>query len=145
MRGREVSELAIASAQHSDYLERAALLEADQAAREAEFGNDAAARKDARAALGLAQGQEVRALTALALAHSGDREAAGRLADQLSAEFPLSLLMKNYWLPTIRAGIELEAGNPNLIARLRQDVINPALDAARKLEERKARVHRGFA
>src|SRR5262249_36493538 len=32
-----------------------------------------------------------------------------------------------------------------LIARLRQDVINPALDAARQLEERKARVHGGFA
>jgi DNA-binding winged helix-turn-helix (wHTH) protein/tetratricopeptide (TPR) repeat protein len=111
-KARELSELAVESAQQSGYVERAALLEAEQAVREVEFGDAALARKNSRAAIVLSQGQEVRALVALALARAGDGLAAGRLADQLSADFPLNVLIKNYWLPTIRAEIELEGGNP---------------------------------
>jgi predicted Zn-dependent protease len=56
-------------------------------------------------------GREVRALAALALARTGDAGQARILAEQLDAEFPLSTLIHYYWLPTIRAEIELHDGN----------------------------------
>jgi len=44
----------------------------------------------------------------LALARGGDVTTAEKLADALNQEFPLDTLMQNYWLPTVRAAIELQ-------------------------------------
>src|SRR5262249_18998209 len=88
-----------------------AMLVAREALWEAWFGNPEAAARQARTALGLAPGRDVRALVALALAHTGDRNQAGKLADQLDAEFPASTLIHSYWLRAIRAEIELRDRN----------------------------------
>jgi ATP/maltotriose-dependent transcriptional regulator MalT len=45
------------------------------------------------------------------LARTGDRNQAGKLTDQLDAEFPASTLIHSYWLPAIRAEIELQGRN----------------------------------
>jgi predicted Zn-dependent protease len=56
----------------------------------------------------------VRLQVALALARAGDASDAQKVADKLNSEFPLGTIMQNYWLPTIRAEIEINRnrGNP---------------------------------
>jgi tetratricopeptide (TPR) repeat protein len=76
--------------------------------REVEFGNAAEGLKQAREALALAPGRDVKVEAALALSRSGDVAAAQKLVDALNQEFPLDTLMQNYWLPTVRAAIALQ-------------------------------------
>jgi predicted Zn-dependent protease len=80
------------------------------AVREAMFGNVEEARRQARAALDFEDSWETRALAAMALARVGDAAQARELADKLNAERPLGTLVQNYWLPAIRAEIEIQAG-----------------------------------
>ena len=110
-KARELTHQAVEFSQRNELKERAAMLIAREALWEAWFGNSEAASRQARAALSLAPGRVVRALAALALAHTGDRSQAGKLADQLDAEFPASALIHSYWLPAIRAEIELHGQN----------------------------------
>jgi len=46
-------------------------------------------------------------VAALALARAGDIARAQTLADDLSKQSPLNTMLNGYWLPTIRAAIEL--------------------------------------
>jgi tetratricopeptide (TPR) repeat protein len=110
-KARELTHQAVEFSQRHELRERAAMLIAREALWEAWFGNSEAAARQVRAALGLAPGRDVRALAALALASTGDRIQAGKLADQLGAEFPASTLIHSYWLPAIRAEIELHGRN----------------------------------
>jgi eukaryotic-like serine/threonine-protein kinase len=110
-KARELIHRAVEFSQRHELRERAARLIARGALWEAWFGNSEAAARQVRAALGLAPGRDVRALAALTLAHTGDRSQAGKLADQLDAEFPASTLIHSYWLPAIRAEIELHGRN----------------------------------
>ena len=89
--------------ERNELKERAAMLVAREALWEAWLGNSEVASRQARKALRLVPGRDVRALAALALAHSGDANHARELAEQLEAEFPLSTLIHNYWLPASRA------------------------------------------
>jgi tetratricopeptide (TPR) repeat protein len=110
-KARELTRQAVEFALRGEFRETAALLVAREALWEAWLGNSEAATRQARAALSLFAGRDVRALAALALARTGDAGQARKLADQLDAGFPLSTLVHYYWLPTIRAEIELHAGN----------------------------------
>src|SRR5258708_36613343 len=78
---------------------------------EAEFGYPDMARRQALAAVGTVPGKYVRSWAALALAQADDGADARQLADRLNSEFPTDRLIQNYWLPTIRAQIELSEGN----------------------------------
>ena len=69
---RTMWERAIALAQQAGNRERAAIYEAAEAVCEAHFGNAAAAKERARAALELAKGRDVEYAAAFALALSGD-------------------------------------------------------------------------
>ncbi len=111
-KAREFSRRAAQSALHVGAKETAALWQANDALRKAEFGNSASAREDATAALALAPGRGVEALAALALARSGDVAGAQKLANKLNKDFPLNTLSQGYWLPAIRAAIELNRRNP---------------------------------
>ena len=71
-KARELSRRAVEFAQRHELKERSALLIAGEALREAWFGNSEAAGRQARAALSLVPGRDVRALAALALARTGD-------------------------------------------------------------------------
>jgi eukaryotic-like serine/threonine-protein kinase len=108
-KARELSRRAVESARQAGNAETAALWQANSALREAEFGNAVAAIKDARAALSLSRGRDVETLAALALAGSGDAVQAREIADALDTMFPLNTVLQKYWLPSIRAAIQLEA------------------------------------
>jgi tetratricopeptide (TPR) repeat protein len=108
----ELSRRAAQSALHAGAKETAALWQANDALRKAEFGNSASAREDATAALALAPGRGIEALAALALARSGHVAEAQKLANKLNKDFPLYTLFQGYWLPAIRAAIELKHKNP---------------------------------
>ena len=105
---RELSQQAENSARRNDSKETAAFWQGNEALREAEFGNAAEARTEAQAALTLAPGRDVWVEAGLALARAGDAAGAEKLADQLNQDFPLDTLMQNYWIPAIRASIELD-------------------------------------
>ena len=109
---REFTRQAVESAKRNDAKEVAASYGAVAALCEAEFGNLAEARQQAAAALALfPDGRDVRLRAATAFALTGDTSQAQRLADRLNTDFPLFTSIQGYWLPTIRAIIELGHGN----------------------------------
>jgi tetratricopeptide (TPR) repeat protein len=106
-KARELSRQAIESARRSDEKEPAALWQANAAIREALFGNAAAARQNALAAVALAPGSHyVEEQAALAYALAGDAAHAQSLADDLAKRFPQDTVVQSVWLPTIHAQIE---------------------------------------
>jgi serine/threonine protein kinase/tetratricopeptide (TPR) repeat protein len=121
-KAREFSQRAVDSATRADSRESAAIWRAYEALREAEFGNSAQARKAAAQAMALTAGRDVQILVALTLARAGDPAAAQKLADQVDRESPLDTVIQGYWLPTIRAAIELDRGN----AEKAIDLLQPA-------------------
>jgi eukaryotic-like serine/threonine-protein kinase len=110
-KAREFSRRAVESARRAEANETAALWQANAALREAEFGNGDRARREALAAISLMPGRDVMSLAALALARAGDIAAARKLADSLNKDFPRNTIVQGYWLPSIRAAIQINAGN----------------------------------
>ncbi len=83
MRARDYSRRAVEAAVRAESRETAALWRAAAGLREAEFGNPAAARQNADAALSLSSGRDVKLLAALTLARAGDTADARKLVEQL--------------------------------------------------------------
>jgi serine/threonine protein kinase/predicted Zn-dependent protease len=110
-KAREFSQRAIDSAKRADAKETAALWQVNAAMREAEFGNASSARLNAMAGLALVPGKDVRSLAALALARAGDAAQAQKLFDTLNKDFPQNTIVQGYWLPAIRAAMELNTKN----------------------------------
>jgi serine/threonine protein kinase/tetratricopeptide (TPR) repeat protein len=112
-RAREFSRRAVESAQRSGQKETAVLWEMNAALREAEFGNLSRAQEQSISALTTASTRDVQILTALALARAGDSTRAERAADKLQRQFPLDSVISGYWLPTIRASVEINRSDPS--------------------------------
>ncbi len=112
-RARDFSRRAVDAAVRADSKETAALWQANAALRESEFGNTAAAKQRVDAALALAPGRDVRLLAAMTLARTGDTARAKALVEQLEKSEATNTMLKIYWLPTIKAAIELNGGNPS--------------------------------
>ncbi len=110
---RDFSRRAVDSAARNDSKETAALWQVNAALREAEFGNAVVAKQDIAAALTLSPGRDVKLFAALASARAGDAAHAKVLADELEKNFPSDTIMKVYWLPTIKAAIEVHSNNPS--------------------------------
>jgi len=110
-RARDFSRRAVDAAVRADSKERAAIWQVNAALREAEFGNLSIAKQDADAALTLAPGRDVEMLVALALARSGDSVRPKTIVGELEMSYPSETVLKVYWLPTIKAAIELNANN----------------------------------
>ena len=110
-KARDFSRRATDSAVRADAKETAAFWQINAALREAELGNAALARQGVAAALKLSQGRDVKIMSALALARTGDTAKAGALAEELEKSNPTNTLLKAYWLPTIHAAIEISKGN----------------------------------
>jgi len=108
-KAQEFSQRAVDSARRADAKETAALWQVDLALRQAEFGNSSSARRSALAAMALAPGREVRGLSALALARAGDAVQAQKVSEGLNRDFPRHTIVQGYWVPSIRAAIELNA------------------------------------
>src|SRR5438094_7313440 len=67
--------------------------------------------KGVAAALALAPGRDVKVLAALTLARVGDAARAKAMVQALEESDPLNTVLKLYWLPTLKAAIELKVGN----------------------------------
>ena len=111
-KARELSARAVDGSRHNGQKEAAAEWRMDSAIREAEFGNPDRARQETNSALLLASTRDTQILAALALARAGDPARARKMADELAREFPMNTMLNAYWLPTIRAAIEIERKNP---------------------------------
>jgi serine/threonine protein kinase len=110
-RAREFAARAVESAIHADLKETAAQWQLYSALEEAEFGNSERARQKVKAGLALASTRDVQILAALTLARAGDATRARALADGLAKQFPLNTSVNGYWLPTIRAYLEIQRNN----------------------------------
>jgi serine/threonine protein kinase/tetratricopeptide (TPR) repeat protein len=110
-RARDFSRRAVDAAVRTDSKETAAIWQVNAALREAEFGNLAAAKQDVSAALTLTPGRDVEMLAALVLARNGEAVRAKTIVGQLEKSYPSQTVLKVYWLPTIKAAIELNANN----------------------------------
>jgi len=110
-KARDYTRQAVDSAVRADSKETAAFWQVNSALREAELGNAGAARQEVAAALALSSGRDVKVVAALALARATDTSRAKVLAEELEKTYPTNTLMKLYWLPTIKAAIELNKGN----------------------------------
>ncbi len=110
-RARDFSRRAVDAAVRADSKESAAIWQVNAALREAEFGNLAAAKQDVAAALTLSPGRDVEMLAALALARSGETVRAKTIVGELEKNYPSETVLKVYWLPAIKAAIELNANN----------------------------------
>jgi predicted Zn-dependent protease len=119
-KARYLSRRAVSSARQTDALESAALWQVSAALREAEFGYPAQASQSRDAALGLASSRQVKLLAALASARSGDSAQAQKLADDLYNNLPSDWAANFFWLPAIRATIELNRKNPAKAVELLQ-------------------------
>jgi serine/threonine protein kinase/tetratricopeptide (TPR) repeat protein len=111
VRARDFSRRAVDSAVRDDAKEGAALWQVNAALREAEFGNAAAAKQDVGAAMSLAPGRDVKLLAALALARVGESARAKVIVEELEKTNASDTILKVYWLPTIKAAMELNANN----------------------------------
>ena len=102
---------AVDLALRDDEKETAASFEAESAVRDALIGDRDAARRQARAALGLSIARGVQAMAATALALAGDSVQATRLGADLAKHFPQDTMVQLNYIPVIKAAIALR-GNP---------------------------------
>jgi serine/threonine protein kinase/predicted Zn-dependent protease len=120
-KARELSHLAVESALRDDQRETAAGWEMNAAGREAEFGDRSRARAEIAFALASAPTRDVQTLAAVALARVGDSTRAQQIAADLAKRFPLNTVLNSYWLPVIRASIEMNRNRPAKAIELLQD------------------------
>jgi serine/threonine protein kinase/Tfp pilus assembly protein PilF len=104
--------------------ETAAGYRGESAVREAEVGNKAGAEREVAAALTMSSNRDLQIEFALALARAGDVARAHSMADDLQRNFPVSTTINSYWLPTIRAVMELDHGNSPRALELLQQTSN---------------------
>ena len=107
-KSRQLSELAARLMEHDGDKESAASCLAELAVREAEIGYGRKALSHVFHSLQLERSPAVVALATLALARIGDFERARNMAEELNKAHPSDTLIQKYWLPTIRARMELE-------------------------------------
>ena len=99
-------------AQQAGHREKAAVFETRAALWEVFYGNAPAAKPAAEAALALARNREVQYGAALALAMAGDSSQAEALTNDLERSFPEDTSVKFNYLPTVRAFLALNHGDP---------------------------------
>ena len=116
----DLSKRAVDSAKHADAMETGASWLANEALRDAEFGDASAAKQAANDALALTDGHDAQILASLALARSGEAAKAQQLADKLDRDSPLDTMLQGYWLPTIHAAIALSKGDGKKAVELLQ-------------------------
>lgn len=123
-KARELSRRASESALRTGDKEMAAWREMNEALREAEFGNAAQARTQTASAMTLDSGQGIQILAALALARAGDSDQAQKMADDLEKQNQFNTTIRGYWLPAVRAAIELNHENPSKAVEILRTVVS---------------------
>src|SRR5208282_6070957 len=111
-KARDLARRATDSAVRADAKETGAQWLAYHALREAEMGN-VAARQGVTRALALAPGRDVKVLSAVALARSGETTQSKTLLEGLEKSEPGNTYLKVYWFPVIEASIALAQQAPD--------------------------------
>jgi DNA-binding winged helix-turn-helix (wHTH) protein/tetratricopeptide (TPR) repeat protein len=109
-KARELSQVAAHLMQHDGDKESAAEYLAQAALRDAEVGASAQAREALAQAIKLGHGQDIKALEALTRARIGDLKQGQAISEELNRAYPSNTMLQKYWLPTIRAEIDLRQG-----------------------------------
>jgi tetratricopeptide (TPR) repeat protein len=123
-KARDFTRRAVQSADHSGDHDSADGYKVAEALREADFGLSTSARERASTLVARSSNRLTRVLAALALARIGDTRPALDIATQLYREHPLDTLLNSYWIPTVRAAVELRKENPSEAIKLLQ-VVTP--------------------
>jgi tetratricopeptide (TPR) repeat protein len=113
---------------HDGDRDGAAKLLAQSALWEAETGSAAKARSLRQQAEKISHNEEVATLVALVDAEIGDARQALATCESLDREYPNGTFIQNYWLPIIRAKVELQRGNATKAISLLS--VTPPFDAA---------------
>jgi DNA-binding winged helix-turn-helix (wHTH) protein/tetratricopeptide (TPR) repeat protein len=108
----QLSQNAVELAMHTRAPQSAAECTIGEALQESEIGNPGRAQQRVVEALALGTALGIKTSSALALARAGDVAQAEKLSHELDQAFPQGTMMQNYFLPTIRASIELQRNNP---------------------------------
>lgn len=111
-KARAISQVAAEQLEHDGYLESAADCLAVAAVREAEIGSAARAHDYIARASKLARGRDVLALTSLVASGVGDLKQAEAKSAALDKKYRSDTVMQQYWLPTVRAQVDLRRGEP---------------------------------
>jgi tetratricopeptide (TPR) repeat protein len=116
---RSISARAVAMAMDAKQPDSASLYLAQAALNDAWAGNRRQARQQAQKALQISSGSEGEAIAAIALALVGESAEALRLANDLSRRFPENTMVRDLYVPSIRAAAALHSGaqvdNPQVI------------------------------
>jgi DNA-binding winged helix-turn-helix (wHTH) protein len=104
---------ALEMAQRNHLAEFAADLVGSEGLVEANFGNFLQAGQQARAALAIGHGPDARYLAAVSLAVSGEIAQARVLSEKMDKDFPTDTILHSLTLPTVRATIETNRGDPS--------------------------------
>jgi eukaryotic-like serine/threonine-protein kinase len=116
----KMSQQAEELAQRAGHKESAALYEAGAALWNGFFGKAPEARRTATAALALSNDRGVEYGAALTLALSGDSSRAQQLGGDLDRRFPEDVSVQFSYLPTLRARLALDRGEPAKAVELLQ-------------------------
>ncbi len=109
-KARDLTRAAADLMAHEGDSESAAACLADAAVREAEAGFSARARGYLEQAAKLSAGKDVMVVTAVVAARIGDLKRAQKLSGELDKTYPQDTLVQKYWLPVIRAELNLRQG-----------------------------------
>lgn len=109
---RSISKQAVEMALDAKQPDSASLYLAQAALNDAWAGNRSQARRQAQKALQLSSGREGEAVAAVALAVASDSAEALRLANDLAKRFPQNTIVRDQYVPTIRAAAALHSGAP---------------------------------
>jgi eukaryotic-like serine/threonine-protein kinase len=112
-KARELSGSAAALWEKDNDKEAAARCLAQAGVREAEVGNAGLAREFISQAQKLSSDRDTMTLAALSMALIGNAKQAEALSDGLSKQSPLGTYVQKYWLPLIRAEINMRGKQPS--------------------------------
>jgi DNA-binding winged helix-turn-helix (wHTH) protein/tetratricopeptide (TPR) repeat protein len=112
-RAHDLSVAAADIMEHNGDNGSAASCLAEAALREVDAGAQKLARDSINAALRLGHGDNVMAIAAIVMSRAGDTGRARAISEELDQTYPQDTMMQRYWLPTIRAVIELQSGRPS--------------------------------
>jgi serine/threonine protein kinase len=110
---QELTRRAMESAERADEKEVSAGFSATSGLREALFGNAGEGRRLSSLAVARSSGVDVLYASALALAYAGDAGRAQGLTGELNKRFPEATPVQFNYLPTVRAKLALNRGNPS--------------------------------
>jgi len=123
LEAQKVSQRAVHLAEEADQHERAAQFQIASAVRYAFFGEAAVAQQNALTALAISNGRDVQYGAALVFALNGDNKRAASMGNDLEKSFPEDTAVRLSYLPTLRALLALNKGEPSQALKLLQAAV----------------------